>query len=371
MLLPGVLSERPYAICIPSFLAAFLRTVGVFYRRREAREFLKIVGKHIEVFLPFYNWFDEQGGIRRIALQQFHFLRKFYGMEDLRVVHAGYAGQGFLLSRFYMNPADPRSQRHVVARIKQEMRLLARLRQELALQNPLLYVLHCGQRERGTGWRESFQATVATVRAVLEDALAAGVCVSVENIYSRPNAEQIGTTLTDIGELLTKVGSAWVERGVLGWTFDPAHALIAYSGNYDAIERDLAPVVSACVHLHVNHPWTSRNRAGEIFSAWGRGDDYHSAPVGIPHRTRYWALLAETIQRSRIPAWRTLTYEVNWSVPLLKSVFGGSPLRDVRIGYEALERFCNHPTERLDVPAIERYIDARLAGSLPGRSAGS
>lgn len=364
---PGTLSEGPHAICIPSFLAACLRTVGSFYQRTAAQAFLKRAGQHVEVFLPFYNWLDERGAVRQIALQEFRLLSRFYGMTDLRVTHAGYAGQGFLFARFYMNPADPRAHEATVSRIRQELKLLRLLRQEYAIPHPLLYVLHCGRREKGAGWRESVQAAVATVRAVLEDAAAAGVCVSVENMYSQPGGEAIGVTLPDLGDILAQVGTEWIDRGVLGWTFDPSHALLAYSGNYDAIERDLQPLLPSCVHLHVNHPWTRRNRGGEFLSEWKRGDDYHSAPVRIPHRTRYWSLLRETIMKSRIPAWRTITYEVNWAVPILRPVFGGSLLSEVSIGFEALERFCNHPTEHLDVAAVERYIDGRLQGRLAQR----
>lgn len=359
----GALGSGPYVVCITSFLAAFLRTVGSVYQRRAAQSFLRQSGRHVEVFLPFYNWFDEQGAVRHLALQEFHFLRRFYGMDDLRVVHAGYPGQGFLLARFYMNPADPRTQKQVVERIRRELRLIQRLRNELQVTHPILYVLHCGRRDRAIGWRESFQSVVATTRAVLNDAAAANVCISLENLYSQPGAEAIGTTLNDIGELLEQVGREWVTRGVLGWTFDPSHALLAYSGNYDAIERDLASVVSDCVHLHVNHPRATKDRAGKLLSEWGRGDDYHAAPVNIPERARYWSLLGETIRKSRIPEWRTLTYEVNWAAPLLRPLFGGSPLSLVALGYDALDRFCNHPSEALDVPAIERYIDARLQRS--------
>lgn len=362
-----MLSEGPYAVCITSFLAAFLRLIGSLYQRRAAQAFLKEAGKHVEVFLPFYNWFDEQGRVRQIALQEFRLMSRFYGMTNLRVAHAGYASQGFLLTRFYMNPADPRTQAQTVERIRRELRLLGLLRREYRIVHPLLYVLHCGRREKNLGWRESFQSAVATVRAVLDDALESGVCVSVENMHPQQGGEMIGTTLTDLGELLAQVGTEWVDRGVLGWTFDPSHALIAYSGNYDAIERDVKPLLPSCVHLHVNHPWIARDRAGQLFSEWGRGDDYHAAPVRIPHRVRFWSLVREAIAESRIPEWRTITYEVNWAVPILRPIFGGSKLPEVRIGFEALERFCNHPTERLDVPAIERYIDARLRPGFGGQ----
>lgn len=330
------------------------------YQRQAAQSFLKRAGRHVEVFLPFYNWFDDQGNVRRLALKEFRLLRRFYRMNDLRAVHAGYSGQGFLFARYFMNPADPRTQTQTVERIRREIRLVGQLRTQLKITHPVLYVLHCGRRERSMGWRESFQSVVATVRAVLDDAVAANVCVTLENLYSQPGAESIGIMLPDIGELLSQVGREWVDRGALGWTFDPSHALLAYSGNYDAIERDVRPLLRDCVHLHVNHPWARRDRAGKFTSAWGKGDDYHAAPIHIPHRTRYWNLLSETIKNSRIPQWRTLTYEVNWAVPLLRPLFGGSPLSTLELGYDALDRFCNHPTEALDVPAIERYIDARL-----------
>lgn len=345
---------------ITSFLAVFLRLVGTVYERAAARAFLQQAGKHVEIFLPLYNWFDRRGNIRPRALQQFHLLRKMYGMEDLRSVHAGYAGQGFLLTRFFMNPADPRTQRATVQRIKSELRLLGLLRTELSISHPLLYVVHPGRREKGLGWRESFQSAVATVRAVLDDALAAGVCVSVENIYSQAGTEGIGVTFEDMNLLLTQIGKEWIERGVLGWTFDPSHALLAYSGNYDAIERDLGPLLPSCIHLHLNHPWTKKDRAGEILSEWGRGDDYHASIVRIPQRTRYWTLLKRAIKGSRVPQWKTITYEVNWAAPFLAPLFGGSPLAEVRAGYDALLRFCNSETEAFDVGAIERYIESRL-----------
>jgi sugar phosphate isomerase/epimerase len=363
---PGVLTAGPYAVCITSFLAAFLRIIGMTYDRRAARALLQGAGKHVEIFLPFYKWFGSHGDVRALALQEFRALSRFYGMQDLRAVHAGYASQGFLLARFFMNPADPRTHRQTVARMSQELKLIGLLRRELGIEHPVLYVLHLGRREKGAGWREAFQASVSAVRAVLDDALAAGACIAVENMYSQHGTESIGTTLGDLSLFLAEVGREWVDRGVLGWTFDPSHALIAYSGNYDAIERDVRPLLPDCVHLHVNHPRTTRDRAGDVFSEWGRGDDYHAAPVRIPQRARYWSLLRTAVMESRVREWRTITYEVNWEVPILRLLFGGSPLRDVRIGFEALERFCNHPTEALDVPAIERYIDRRLAGNSSG-----
>jgi hypothetical protein len=298
--------------------------------------------------------------VQEKTVEEFRKLLGKYGMTDLRSFHGGYAGQGFLLSRFFLNPADPRLLKQNVARLRLEIQLLGKLREVFKINHPLIYVLHCGRKEKGIGREESIQAAVSTIKAVMEDALKAGVCVSLENVYSHPGDEEIGTLFGGLKDLLIQIGQEWIDRGVLGCTLDPAHALLTYSGNYDALEKDLEQLLPWFVHIHVNHPRTARNKTGELFSEWSLGDDNHNAPVKIPLRTRYWSLLGKVIVNSKIARWRTITYEVNWAVPFLQTIFGGSPIDEVRIGWEALDRFCNHATEKFDVAAVERYIDAEL-----------
>lgn len=356
----GNLSQESYKICITSFLARFLYGVGLFYDRKSAQALLKLTAKNVEIFLPFFKWFGVRKEIQDRTVEEFKKLLHRYGMTDLRSFHGGYAGQGFLLSRFFFNPGDPRLLKQNIVRLRLDLRLLGKLREIFKITHPIIYVLHCGRKEKGIGREESIQATVATIRAVMEDAAAAGVCVSIENVYSHPGEEEIGTMFDGLKDILARIGQEWLDRGILGCTIDPAHALLAYSGNYEAIEKDITAVLPWCVHIHVNHPRTAKNKTGELFSEWSLGDDNHNAPVKIPNRTRYWSLLGKVIVSSKIPLWRTITYEVNWSVPLLRTIFGGSPLSEVKLGWQALDRFCNHPAERFDVPAIERYIDAEL-----------
>ena len=335
--------------------------VGLFYNRRVAWALAKEMGKNVEIFLPFFKWFGVKQEIRQEVIEEFKNTLKEYGMVDLRSFHGGYAGQGFLLSRFFMNPSDPRLYEQNVSRLRREIKLLGQLRKVFKIEHPVIYVLHCGRREKGIGKEESVQAAVSTIKAIMDDALSAGICISLENTYSHPGEEEIGTLFGGLKRVLELIGQEWIDRGVLGCTLDPAHALLTYSGNYDALEKDLAELLPWFVHIHVNHPRTARNKTGELFSEWSLGDDNHNAPVKIPFRTRYWSLLGRVITNSKISSWRTITYEVNWAVPMLQTIFGGSPLNEVSVGWKALERFCNHPTEKFDVPAIERYIDAELA----------
>ena len=358
----GDLSNGQYHVTVTTFLASFLRKFGLFYKRAPSRDFLFDAGKNLEIFLPFYKWFDAKKNVKPKTLKHFKEMLKSYGMTDLRSLHAGYAGQGFLLTRFFMNLSDPRVKKENVDRLKREIALIKVMREELEINHPVIYVIHCGRREKGIGKGESLQACIASIKAIMPDAFSAGVCISVENVYSHPGEEEVGTVLGNLQEILLGIGRKWLDNGVLGWTFDPAHALLTYSGNYDAIEADIKEILPWCGHIHVNHPRTVKKRTGELFSEWSLGDDNHNAPVLIPHRTRYWNLLKMVIENSRIPLWRTITYEVNWSVPGLETIFGGSSLKEIKIGWEALNRFCNHPEEKFDVPAIERYIDAQLAG---------
>lgn len=358
----GDLSSGEYRIVVTTFLASFLRKIGFFFERAHSRNFLRDVGKNLEIFLPFYKWFDVKKNIRPETLTRFKKMLKEYGMTDLRSLHAGYAGQGFLLARFFMNLSDPRITKENIDRLRREISLMKILREELKINHPLIYVIHCGRREKGIGKEESLQACIASIKAVMSDAYSAGVCISVENVYSYPGEDEVGTIFGGLRDILLGVGKEWLDMGVLGWTFDPAHALLTYSGNYDVIESDIKEIMPWCGHIHVNHPRTARKRTGELFSEWSLGDDNHNAPVSIPHRTRYWNLLKTVIENSRIPLWRTITYEVNWAVPGMETIFGGSSLGEVKIGWEALDRFCNHAEERFDVSAIERYIDAQLAG---------
>lgn len=334
--------------------------IGFFVEHKKAFEFSKQAGKNVEIFLPFFNWFNAKSEIRQEVVEEFKQTLKRYGMADLRSFHGGYAGQGFLLSRFFMNPGDPRILKKNIQNMRREIKLLGVLRQIFKINHPLIYVLHCGRKEKGIGREESIQATVSSIKAVMEDAFSAGVCISLENTYSHPGEEEIGTFLGGLRDVIAQIGTEWIERGTLGCTFDPAHALLTYSGNYDALEKDLKELLPWFVHIHVNHPRTAKNKTGELFSEWSLGDDNHNAPVKIPHRTRYWSLLGKVIKDSKISQWRTITYEVNWAVPMLQTIFGGSPLNEVKVGWQALDRFCNHPTERFDVPAIERYIDVEL-----------
>lgn len=354
------LYKEPYKICITTFLGKFLQNIGYFYQRKEAKLFIKEAGKDMEIFLPFFKWFDGSHKISSVTVRYFKKMLKKYGMSELRSFHAGYAGQGFLLERFFMNPSDPRSHRENVKRLKRELALIGELKKEFSISRPVIYVIHGGRREKGIGWEESVQACISTIKNVLPAAEKAGVCLSLENVYSHPGEEEIGTTLSSVKYILREIGLEWVEKGVLGWTFDPAHALLTYSGNYDAIERELQDLLPWCVHVHVNHPRTSRNGAGELFSEWNLGDDNHNAPVVIPHRSRYWSLLRDVIVKSRIGYHKTITYEVNWAVPFLRLIFGGSNLKEARIGWEALDRFCNHPSERFDVSKIEEFIDGKM-----------
>jgi len=356
----GSLSQASYQICITSFLARFLRVVGFFIDREQASSFSKLVGKNVEIFLPFFNWFNVKSEIRQGVIKEFKDTLEGYGMTDIRSFHGGYAGQGFLLSRFFLNPSDPRLLKQNIQNMRREIKLLGVLRETFKIEHPLIYVLHCGRKEKGIGKGESIQAAVSSIKAVMEDAYSAGVCISLENTYSHPGEEEIGTFFGGLKDILTQIGSEWVDLDVLGCTLDPAHALLTYSGNYDALEKDLEELLPWFVHIHVNHPRTARNKTGELFSEWSLGDDNHNAPINIPNRTRYWSLLGKVITSSKISSWRTITYEVNWAVPMLQAIFGGSPLNEVRVGWEALNRFCNHPTEKFDVPAIERYIDAQL-----------
>lgn len=355
------LTQGPYKICITSFLARTLIIFGKYFNRKKVRNFLQYAAKDVEIFLPFYKWFDVKKEVRSEIVNEFRKVLREYGMSDLRSFHAGYSGQGFLLTRFYMNPSDPRMVKENTDRLKREIGLIGKLRQEFHIDHPIIFVLHCGRKEKGIGREESILACISVLKAVLKEAEDHGVCLSVENVFSEPGQEEIGTVFSGLRRIIQDIGQEWVEKGVLGCTLDPAHALLTYSGNYDAIEKDLVEILPFLVHIHVNHPRTAVNRAGKIFTEWSAGNDDHTAPVKIPERNRYWSFLGKAIQGSKISKWRTLTYEVNWAVPIFRVMFGGSNIDEVRIGWQALDRFCNHPTEAFDVPAIERYIDAQLA----------
>lgn len=331
----------------------FVRNVGFFYSRAEAKSFLRLAGSNLELFVPFFKWFDQKGRIRKIAMNDFYKFLKGFSMTDVRSVHAGYSGQGFLLPRFFMNPADPRTQKQTANRVCREMELLGEIKKELKIEHPILYVLHAGRIEKGISREKSKQTLVEVVKSVMEAAQKSGVSVSIENIFSCTKENNLGTALGEVGDILRGIGKEWTQNGTLGWTFDLAHALIAYDGDYDAIERDIKDVLPFCNLVHVNHPKllkTGKNK-------W---DDHHSAPVKIPNRARYWNLVKSVILGSKISSFFSVTYEVNWAVPGLEFIFGGSRLSEASLGLKALDHFCNDPQEKFDVPALERYIDERL-----------
>lgn len=354
-----ILPDTPYALCITSLLSTSVRILAPVIGIQNAKAFLRDTGGNVEIFLPFYNWHGKNGTIRPTAFSMFRFFRQLYGAKGLRVMHAGYADQKFLTfkKRFFLNIADPRSREENVRRLRSELAVIKKLRHKYSIATPVLYVLHFGRVEKGISRSVAHETVVSVVRDIMPDAQKSGVCITTENVYSMSGYEHVGVLLPQVGDILHRIGTEWVDRGVLGWTFDLAHALLAYQGNYNAIERDLLPILPLCVHVHVNHPRTIRSRSGKALSKWGRGDDYHVAPVIIPRRELFWNLLRSTIVKSRIPQWKTLTYEVGLEVPVLHSLTGGSSFREVRLGYSALNRFCNHQEEAFDVDAICRYLD--------------
>ncbi len=353
-------APQGYNIGITTFLAMSLRILGPVFSIREAKAFLREAGKNIELFVPFYQWFGKKGELDNLAIRQYRFLQRAYGIEKLNVVHAGYSGRGAYSKRFFMNPANSALKKSTIEKIRGELNLIGLLRRELKIDNRIIYVLHPGVIEPGDPVRRAEKSCADIMRSVEEDARRNGVCVSIENLYSYHDERQLGSELGEIGDILGMLDPSDIEDGVFGWTYDLAHSLISYGGDYDIIRKEARPLFKYCVQLHINHPRIERH-GGRLKSEWDEEDDHHLAPVLMPMRNQYWSLMAEAINKSRVPEWRTLTYEVNWGMPVIRKLAGGSPLRHVIIGYHALRHFLEDPAEMLDASAIERYIDERLA----------
>lgn len=324
---------------LPSVLIGTLKHVGWVAPRLSAAFFAR-AGAEREVFLPFfYRWFDDRQWAQDQALRLMRATVTHERIPPPSVFHAPFTGRYGPYFRVYRRDLSDarRVQEHGKA-LARECAFFGRVRQEFGVGGRILYILHLGLRA-GRTVREALRATLEAIRPAVDAASRAGVVLALENVADRSGEEGfVGARLPEISQALGELG-AGAERGSpIGWTFDIAHALLAYRGDAEAIASDLQDLLPTLVHLHVNAPRFYPSEA-----PWA---DRHEAPhEGF---RPLWDLLRLALGSPSFQEFRTVTYEVNWAAPWLNPLVGGSPLPDVIRGYHLVERVVAEELARVD-----------------------
>ncbi|TSC71891.1 MAG: Vitamin-B12 dependent methionine synthase, partial [Parcubacteria group bacterium Gr01-1014_38] len=174
--------------------------------------------------------------------------------------------------------------------------------------------------------------------AALDVARDAGVVLAIENVADRlGDTEHVGGTLDEVEDALGALGAADPEAPV-GWTFDISHALLTHHGDANVVKAAVPALLPSLVHLHINAPHLNVRDRG-----WG---DRHEAPTEDDRDV--WDLLRLACTSSRFRTFRTVTYEVNWAVPGLHWMLGGSPLHEVIRGFELVRQVAARALGGLD-----------------------
>lgn len=353
----GHQTEATTTVLLTSFLVNALRYGGATVFNRRARAFLAHMGRHREFFLPFvYRWRDPRPAAQATALRSLHSLVERDNLAPPRVFHAPFAGRfGARARDWYRNLTDADSIDEHREALRRECRWLGLVRRDFGLPGRILYVLHLGRRHG-----RSVAEASAVARAVLEPAVEcahdAGVVLALENVAAHANGrEHLGARLSEIGDLLSKLGDR--PGGPLGWTFDLAHAMLAYPDNPSALQADAQSLLPALIHIHINAPrWPPEGLA------WA---DRHEAPhADVP---LLWDLFRTALQGPQYQEFRTVTYEVNWRVPFLARVFGGSSVGAIIRGYQLIQEAVAEAENRLVTPGtdVESRLEDRRLSPLP------
>jgi len=140
-----------------------------------------------------------------------------------------------------------------------------------------------------------------------------------------------------VEDALGALGAADPEAPV-GWTFDISHALLTHHGGANTVKAAVSALLPSLVHLHINAPRLNVRDRG-----WG---DRHEAPTKEDRDV--WDLLRLACTSSRFRTFRTVTYEVNWAMPALHWMLGGSPLHEVIHGFELVRQVATRALGGLD-----------------------
>ncbi len=368
--LPGALplprygeEERP-TILLTSFLVGLLKRAGPFFAPKASRQFLVEAGSKREVFLPFfYRWFDERPWAQDRALRLLAASFRHDSASPPRAFHAPYASRRGPYGRgFYRDLADGRRMRHHQDVLRRECAFLGRLRRAFGISRRMLYIVHLGRRN-GRSPAEALGVSLEVLKGVLEHAYEAGVVLALENVADRSGDEDpVGARLTEVEDALGTLGSRSTDKTpAVGWTFDISHALLAYRGDHERISQDLRRMLPLLVHLHVNAP-----RFYPSEEPWA---DRHEAPTeGFPP---LWNLFRLACSSARFREFRNVTYEVNWAIPLLNPLLGGSRLPAVVNGYRLVTKAAEDALARFDPQQSSPYAlaDERASHTISGTHA--
>lgn len=116
---------------------------------------------------------------------------------------------------------------------------------------PSILTIHAGEVNGGDKVL-ALKNLVEVLNTVLPLAKEKKVIVNLENIYDFNGRQFIGAELSDLKKIFASINN----NGYLGITFDLAHSLIAYKGDYEKIkkellEKNLLPLIN---YLHLSVP---------------------------------------------------------------------------------------------------------------------
>lgn len=341
----------PSARCtvfLTSYLAGLLKYAGPVCAPRAAAAFLQRAGRDREVFLPFfYRWFDDRQWAQDQALRLIRTSVVHDGMTPPRVFHAPFPGRrhGLVSRSYYRDLADPATVHENQAALQRECAFFGRVRREFDMQKPVLYILHLGWRA-GRRASEALNVALSVLRPAVAVAAEHGVILALENVADRSrDQEHVGARLAEVEDALGILNEGYGSVAPVAWTFDLAHALLAYRGDSEAIAADLKRMLPWLVHLHINAP-----RFYPSEQTWA---DRHEAPTeGF---RPLWDLFRLALTSARFHGFCGVTYEVNWAAPVLNPLVGGSPLPAVVRGYELVRSAAAEVLGTLDAAVVAPY----------------
>ncbi len=139
-----------------------------------------------------------------------------------------------------------------VALLKEQIILTSRLAEEAGVDTTKyhsLFVIHLGR--SGGKRKEELGRLVRVMRQVEPVAAEHKVVIGIENVFDAMKGYSLGSEFSDIAEIVHAVDSPFV-----GVTFDFAHALIHYRGDYDKIRQEIKKydLLKHIAHLHLTAP---------------------------------------------------------------------------------------------------------------------
>ncbi len=316
---------------VTSFLVSWLKRAGPWVAPRASAAFLEGPGKQREVFLPFfYRWFDRRPWAADHAIRLLRATQRRDHSGAPRAFHAPFPGRRYRVlvpAGYARDLAEAGKSRAHAEELRRECAFLGKVRREFGVPGPMLYVVHLGL-TGGQSRRDALSAATETIRMSLEAAHHAGVVFALENVADRLEDDQLGSALDEVGGVLQDLGAFQRDPAPVGFAFDIAHALLAHHLDAERVSAGLERLLPALVHLHVNAPRRDAAARGE----WA---DRHEAPTAEPES--FWELFRSALRAPRFQQFRTVTYEVNWRLPVTGGIFGGSTLPEIQRGYEIIQ----------------------------------